>query len=446
MISRLPETRYARSGDVSIAYQVIGDGPLNLVFVMGWVSNVASCWEEPSFARFLRRLASFSRLILFDKRGTGLSDRVATDKLPTLEIRMDDVRAVMDAADAKKAALFGISEGAPLCALFAATYPDRTSALIMNGGYARRLKNENYPWGMTESEHLAWLDTIASGWGGPVGLELRAPSRASDAAFRNWWATYLVMSASPAAAVHLTRMNAQIDIRHVLPAIRVPTLILHATRDRTIGIEQGRFMAEHVAGSKLVELDSDDHLPWASDSDRVLSAIEEFLTGTRHVEIDRILATVLFTDIVDSTQRVAELGDQRWRDLLEGHHALQRRRLDEFRGRVIDTAGDGLLAAFDGPARAIRCAQAMGDDARPLGLQLRSGLHTGECELVDSKLRGLAVHIGARVAALAEPGQVWVSSTVKDLVAGSGIDFEPRGRRSLKGVPGTWELFSVIGG
>ncbi|HEX2647990.1 MAG TPA: adenylate/guanylate cyclase domain-containing protein, partial [Candidatus Dormibacteraeota bacterium] len=326
------------------------------------------------------------------------------------------------------------------------THPDRTSGLVMIGGYARRLRADDYPWGMTKAEHLAWLDSIASEWGGPVGLEERAPSRASDTAFRNWWATYLLMSASPAAVVHLTRMNAQIDIRHVLPAIGVPTLILHATRDRAVEVEHGRFVAGLIPGARLVELDSDDHLPWVSDSERVLSEIEEFLTGARHVETDRILATVLFTDIVASTQRAAELGDQRWRDLLERHHALVQRRLSEFRGRVVDTAGDGVLASFDGPARAIRCAQAIGDDARTIGLQLRAGIHTGECELVDSKLRGLAVHVGARVAAIAEPGQVLVSSTVKDLVAGSGIDFQPQGRSSLKGVPGTWELFSVRSG
>ena len=439
----VPEVRYARSGDVNIAYQVVGDGPRDLVFVMGWVSNIALFWEEPGFARFLRRLASFSRLILFDKRGTGLSDRVPNDRLPSLEVRMDDVRAVMDAAGSERAAVLGISEGAPLCALFAATYPERTTGLILVGGYARRLRGDDYPLGRPVEEQERWLEVIESTWGGPVGLDLRAPSRAADPAFRSWWATYLRMSASPGAAVQLTRMNGQIDIRHVLPAIRVPTLIIHARGDRTVGVEDGRYLAERIQGARLVELDSIDHLPWVSDSERVASEVEEFLTGSRHVHADRVLATVLFTDIVESTRLVTSLGDRRWRDLLERHHSQVRRRLEQYRGREIDTAGDGFLAAFDGPARGIQCALAVGEDAEPLGVRLRAGLHTGECEVLETKLGGLAVHIGARVAALAGPGQVLVSSTVRDLVAGSGIEFEPFGRQELKGVPGEWDLFTV---
>ena len=439
----VPDVHYARSGDVSIAYQVVGDGPRDLVFVMGWVSNLLLFWDEPSCARFLRRLASFSRLILFDKRGTGLSDRVPNDRLPSLEVRMDDVRAVMEAVGSERATVMGISEGGPLCALFAATYPERTAGLVMVGGYARRIRSEEYPWGMSQAEHEDWLKLIESTWGGPVGLDQRAPSRADDPAFRSWWANFLRQSASPGAAVQLTRMNSQIDIRHVLPAIRVPTLVIHARHDRALGIEQGRYLAAHIPGAKLVELESVDHLPWVSDSERITSEVEDFLTGSRHTQVDRVLATVLFTDIVDSTQLLASVGDQRWRDLLARHHALVRRRLDEFRGRELDTAGDGFLAAFDGPARAVHCAVAVLDDARLLGLKLRAGLHTGECELIDTKLGGLAVHIGARVAGLAQPGQVLVSSTVRDLVAGSGIEFKPHGRHSLKGVPGAWELFAV---
>ena len=441
----VPEVHYARSGDVSIAYQVVGDGPRDLVFVMGWVSNLLLFWEEPSCARFLRRLASFSRLILFDKRGTGLSDRVPNESLPSLEVRMDDVRAVMDAVGSERATVMGVSEGGPLCAVFAATYPDRTSGLVMVGGYARRIIAENYPWGMSQAEHDNWLHLVESTWGGPVGLDERAPSRAADPAFRSWWANYLRQSASPGAAVQLMRMNGQIDIRHVLPAIRIPTLIIHARQDRTLGIGHGRYLAASIPGAKMVELESVDHLPWVSDSERITSEVEEFLTGRRHTQVDRVLATVLVTDIVQATQLVASLGDERWRDLLARHYDQVRRRLSEFRGRELDTAGDGVLAAFDGPARAIHCAVAIADDARPLGLTLRAGLHTGECEKLGAKLGGLAVHIGARVAGLAEPGQVLVSSTVKDLVAGSGIEFESQGRHSLKGVPGDWELFAVSG-
>jgi pimeloyl-ACP methyl ester carboxylesterase len=439
-----PETRYARSGDVHIAYQVVGEGTLDLVFVMGWVSNLDWFWEEPSFARFLRRLASFSRLILFDKRGTGLSDRVPDGDLPTLEQRMDDVRAVMDAAGSARAALIGVSEGGPLCLLFGATYPERTEALVVVGSYARRLRAEDYPWGTPRDERDRFMEEVRSTWGGPVGIELRAPSRCTDESFRRWWASYLRMSASPGAAYTLTRMNAEIDVRAVLPSVRVPTLVVHRTGDRSLSVEGARYMAERIPGARLVELPGDDHLPFVGDQDEILDAIEEFLTGVPPAaRPDRVLATVLFTDVVGSTERAVALGDRRWREVLADHHRLGRREVERFRGREIDTTGDGFLATFDGPVRAIRCAQACIAAARSLDLELRAGVHTGEIELMDGGVGGLGVHIGARVAAEAGPGKVLVSRTVTDLVAGSGIAFEERGVRSLKGVPGEWPLFAV---
>ena len=438
----LPETRYAKSGGVNIAYQTVGSVARDLVVVPGWVSNIDVFWEEPSFARLLTRLASFSRLILFDKRGTGLSDRV--NDMPSLEVRMDDVRAVMDAAGSPRAALFGYSEGAAMCALFAATYPDRATALIMGGGYARRTAAPDYPWGPTTEEHLAFVEQIERNWGGPVGIEARSPSMVNDERYRQWWARCLRSSASPAAAAAVLRMNGEIDIRHVLPAVRVPTLLLHSGNDRVIDVGASRYMTEHIPGAKLVELSGIDHVPWGCDADRIADEIEDFLTGARHVvEPDRVLATVLFTDIVGATEKVASLGDRRWHDLLDSHHALIRRELVHFRGREIDNAGDGFLATFDGPARAVRCACTISNGVRALGLEIRAGLHTGECELIGDKLGGIAVHTGARVAAQASSGEVLVSSTVKDLVAGSGLSFQNRGVQSLKGIPGEWRLFAV---
>jgi len=437
-------TRYAMSGEVNIAYQVVGEGPLDLVFVSGWVSNLDLMWEDPSYARFLRRLASFSHLILFDKRGTGLSDRVPETDLPTLEARMDDVRAVLDAAGAERAALLGHSEGGPMCLLFAATYPERTNALVLIGTYARRLIGEGYPFGATPEAYDAFLAEIADGWGGPVGLEVRAPSLADDERFRTWWSDYLRMSASPGAALALTRMNGQIDVRPALRTIEVPTLVVHRSGDRALPVEGARYIAERIRDVRLVELPGDDHLPFVGDQDAILDEIEEFLTGARRgAESDRVLATVLFTDIVGSTERAVELGDRDWRDLLDSHHVLVRRELERWRGTELATAGDGFLATFDGPARAIRCACGVRDAVRGLGLEIRAGLHTGECVVRGDTIAGIAVHIGARVAALAAAGEVLVSSTVKDLVAGSGIEFDERGEHDLKGVPGRWQLYSV---
>jgi pimeloyl-ACP methyl ester carboxylesterase len=432
---------------VSIAYQVVGDGPLDLIFVSGWVSHLDAFWGEPSYARFLRRLASFSRLILFDKRGTGLSDRVPVAELPTLEERMDDVRAVLDAVGVERAALLGHSEGGPMCLLYAATFPERTAALVLIGTYARRLVADDYPFGSTPEQYQAFLDEIESGWGGPVGLAVRAPSMQQDDRFRAWWSEYLRSSASPGAALALTRMNGEIDVRPVLGTIGVPTLVVHRSGDRSLPVEGARYLAERIRGARLVELPGVDHLPFVGDQNAILDEIEEFLTGVRRgTEIDRVLATVLFTDIVGSTERAIQLGDREWRDLLEGHHLLVRRELERWRGTEVDTAGDGFFATFDGPARAIHCACAIRDSVRSLGLEIRAGLHTGECEIHGTTVAGIAVHIGARISGLAGPGEVLVSSTVRDLVAGSGIEFEARGEHELKGVPEQWRLYSVVGG
>jgi class 3 adenylate cyclase len=437
-----PKTQYAKSGNVHIAYQVIGDGPLDLVFVPGFVSHLEYQWEHPRPARFLERLASFSRLICFDKRGTELSDRV--DGTATLEERMDDVRAVMDAVGSDRAAVMGMSEGGPMCALFAATYPERTLALIMYGAVARMAWAPDHPWGRTRDQHEARLAGVEQLWGTGASVEMYAPSLAGDASYRKWQAVNERVSASPGAVLAVLQMNWEIDARHVLPTIRVPTLVLHRIDDRAVKVDEGRYIAEHISGAKYVELPGDDHVPWSGDTNAVGEEIEEFLTGGRHgQDTDRVLATVLFTDIVGSTERAAALGDRAWRDFLEGFYALARRELARFRGREVDTAGDGIFAAFDGPARAVRCAEAISAGIRPLGIEIRAGLHTGECEVIDDKVGGIAVHIGARVRALADPGEVLVSSTVKDLVAGSGLRFVDRGVHALKGVPGEWRLFAL---
>src|SRR5208283_1325290 len=440
----LPETRYTRSGDVNIAYQIVGNGPLDLVFVHGWVSNLEWGWQEPAFVRTMQRLASFSRLILFDKRGTGLSDRVSVEALPTMEQRMDDLRAVMDAASSERAALFGFSEGGPLCALFAATFPERTRALVAYGSYARWVRADDYPWAPTREAHERSMEQIVRNWGQPFAPEIFAPSLCHDERFLHTWASFLRNSASPAAAIALYRMNIDIDIRAVLPAIQVPTLILHRTGDRLIHVGCGRYLAEHIPGARLVELPGDDHLLWASENEEILGETQEFLTGVRDVAgADRVLATVLFVDLVASTEKTVNLGDRRWGDRLATFLAAARNSIDAHRGREIDTAGDGVFAAFDGPARAIRCACAIRAIAAELGLRARAGLHTGECHLLGEKISGIAVHTGARVMAEAGPGEVLVSSTVRDLVAGSRLRFTERGTHTLRGVPGEWQLFAV---
>jgi class 3 adenylate cyclase len=449
-----PETRYAKSGDVHIAYQVIGDGPVDLVFVPGWITHVELSWDEPLEAAFRRRLAGFSRLILFDKRGTGLSDRVPVDQLPILEERMDDVRAVMDAVGSERAALMGVSEGGAMSALFAATYPERTAALILYGSFARAGAAL-----LDQDELDARLRELQENWPDAIDPSVPAPTLAADPSYRDSWRTFIRHAASPGAALALLRMNSQIDVRDVLPAISAPTLVLYrrdarfghgaaawrqAGEDPITPRGEAEYLAEHIPGARLVELPGGDHLPWVGEPDAVLGEVEEFVTGVRTApEPDRVLATILFTDIVGSTALAARLGDREWSDLLERHHALVRRQLERFRGRELDTAGDGFVASFDGPARGIRCAAAIAESVNALGLSIRAGIHTGEAELVDGKLAGIAVHIAARIATLAEPDEVLVSNTVKDLVIGSRMAFTDRGAQELKGVPGEWSLFAV---
>jgi class 3 adenylate cyclase len=440
-----PETRYAKSGELNIAYQVVGEGPFDLIYVPGWISNVELMWEEPAHAHVLDRLASFSRLILFDKRGTGLSDPVPLDRLPTLEERMDDVRAVLDAVECSQAAVFGFSEGGLMSILFAATYPERTTALVLYGVFAKRIKSADYPWAPSPEDRKREIVELERNWSDRMDLDKLAPSE--DEAFKDRLATYFRRSASPGAAVALMRMNTQIDVRDVLPTIQAPALVLHRTDDLDVNVEEGRWIADRIPGAKFVELPGDAHTLWAGDTDSIVDEIEVFLTGARRgPEPDRVLATVLFTDIVGSTEQATRLGDRRWRELLESHHAVVRRELERFNGDEVDTAGDGFLARFDGPARAIRCASAIESGVGELGLQVRAGVHTGECELFGDKVAGLAVHTGARVASHAQPGEVLVSQTVKDLVAGSGIGFEDRGSHELKGVPGEWRLYAVSSG
>jgi pimeloyl-ACP methyl ester carboxylesterase/DNA-binding winged helix-turn-helix (wHTH) protein len=440
--TRPPETKYARNGDVNIAYQVIGDAPLDLVFVMGWISHLDYFWREPSFARFLLRLSTFARLILFDKRGTGLSDRVANNELPTLEQRMDDVRAVMDAVGSKRAALLGVSEGGPMCSLFAATYPERTSALVMIGTYAKRIYDDDYPWAPTLEQRQKFFDVIRADWGKPVGIEARAPSMANDPVFREWWATYLRMGASPGAALALTQMNAEIDVRPVLPTIRVPTLVLHRSDDRCLKVEEGRYVASRIPGSKYVELPGADHLPFVGDQEAILGEIEEFLTGVRHEPqtTDSMLATVLVLQM--DVPQIRESVDDSARRLIT--HAA--REIERFRGREVHNLGNRTVAIFDGPARAIRCATTLNEYARRLALPFRAGLHTGDVELRpgarDRRFAGAAADICLALAASAAPEEVLVSSTVKDLVAGSGIRFEERSSRAFPGI-GEWRLYAV---
>jgi class 3 adenylate cyclase len=437
-----PETRFTQSGDVSIAYQVLGQGPLDLIIVPGWVSHLEHAWEDPSYARFLERLASFSRLILFDKRGTGLSDRITG--IPSLEQRMDDVRAVMDEVGSQKAALFGISEGGSMSVLFAATYPERTSALVLYGTIAKGWLVGDTTGSLTREDDEASEAVWRKGWGGPVAIESMAPSLASDDRFRQWYAKFLRLSAGPTTVINLRRMYGQIDISAILPSIHIPTLVLHRTADMAIEVEQGRYLAAHIPGAKLVELDGTDHLWWVGDTESIVNQVAEFMTGEQQIlDPDRVLATVLFTDIVDSTRRAAGLGDRRWSDLLASFHAMLSKEIDRFRGLYVESTGDGCLATFDGPARAIRCALALSNESRRMGLEIRVGLHTGEIELREQNIRGLAVHIAARVLAQAQANEIWLSRTVKDLVVGSGFEFRDQGEFALKGVPGEWRLFSV---
>ena len=441
----IPSTHYAKCDDVHIAYQVIGEGPFDLMFVPGFVSNVEAVWQSPDRSAFFRRLASFSRVIFFDKRGTGMSDRGS--QIFTLEQRMQDMQTVLNEVGSERAALFGISEGGPMSLLYAATYPERTSALVLYGSYAKRAWSADYTFGWKEERWEQVLDNIENHWGTPRGISvsLWAPSIANDPRASERLAAYFRASASPGAAVAIMKMNREIDVRHILPVTRVPTLVLHRTNERVIDVEHARYMAHHIPRARLVELAGEDHMPWFGDQDVILDEVEQFLTGRRHAhEPDRVLATVLFADIVDSTAQAAALGDSSWRELRNAFYARVRRVLEQYRGREINTSGDGFLATFDGPARAVRCATAIRDGVRSLNLEVRCGLHTGECELVGNDIAGIAVHTGARVAALAAPGEVLVSQTVRDLVAGSGLIFEEGGTYRLKGVPNEWHLFRAI--
>lgn len=432
-----PETHYVLSGDANIAYQVIGSGDIDLVFVMGWVSHLEYFWQEPRFASFLNRLASFSRLILFDKRGTGLSDHVPLNQLPTLEQRMEDVHAVMDAVNSERAILMGVSEGGPMCSLFAATYPERTSALVMIGTYAKRIWAEDYPWAPTSEQRERFFEYMQREWGGPVGIDERAPSVAEDAQFRNWWATYLRMGASPGAAVALTKMNAEIDVRNVLPSIRVPSLVVHRAGDMCLKVEEGRYVASLIRGCKYVELPGIDHLPFVGNQDEILDEVESFLMGVSHPEeVDRVLATVLSIHLMHNDRTD-------WTGVISNSRPYVMKQIKLFKGRAVEYDENGLLATFDGPARAIRCACALADAATRLHLDFKIGLHTGECDVMEDKVGGIAVELSKKVANEAKAGEVLASRTVKDLVAGSGLQFKERGIYSFGEELGEWRLFTV---
>ena len=437
-----PDIRYTE-GDPQIAYQVLGDGDLDLVFAFDWASNVELIWQHPSAERFLRRLGSFSRLVVFDTRGMGLSDPVVAPPPP--EEWMDDVRAVMDAVGSERAAIVGHGHAGQLGAIFAASHPERTQALVLINSFARLRRADDYRAGMPESIERIVLDQIRDGWGSGVSLATLAPDIANDEHTMRWWASVERAAGSPRRAVRKQEMVLDMDIRNVLNAIAVPTLVVSTKGDPYVIAAHGDYLAEHIPGARLLELPGAGHWPWAStDAIASMDAIEEFLTGTRaQLGTERILATVAFTDIVGSTELAAELGDRRWRELIETHDSVARREVDKARGRMVKTTGDGMLATFDGPARAIRAVRGIGESLAALGLSIRAGLHAGEIEVRDGDIGGIAVHIGSRVADLAGPGEVLVSSTVKDLVAGSGIDFEDRGPHDLKGVQGEWQLFAV---
>ena len=440
---QIPDTRYAKAPDgISIAYQVIGDGPVDLVYASGIWSNVELMWEEPTWAHFLERLAKFSRLILFDLRGVGLSDR--GPEPPVLELQRDDVGAVMDAAGSADAIVFGSARAATMATLFAATHPDRTKALVLYAPVAKTVSTRDFPYGKTPEEQRVFFERFVREVGTGQNLALQAPSVASDERFVRWWARFERLVASPSAFEELGRIFTDVDVRDVLPAIHVPTVVIHRKDDAIVLERQARYVADQIEGATYVELPGRDHLPFVGDADAIVDEVERFVTGRRPIrETDKVLATILFTDIVASTKRQAELGDRGWKQLVERHHAIVRDLLKQYRGEEQDTAGDGFYVRFDGPARAIRCAKDIVETVRPLGIEIRAGLHTGECEIVDGKCSGLSVSIGARVMANAGPSEVLVSRTVKDLTAGSGLTFQDAGEHELKGVPDRWHLYRV---
>ncbi len=448
----IPEIRFAKSGDVHIAYQVVGEGPVDLVFIYDWIWNLELQWENPLCARFLERLSSFSRLLLFDKRGSGLSDRTVDLDLFTLEVRIDDVRAVMEAAASEQAVLFGCGEdGASLASVFAAANPDKARALILYGARAKTLKAPDYPWGYEPSSPDVWTAERESFWGTDAyarrWLRELAPSVANDDQIVRWYSRLLRQSASPGTEAAYSRWMGALDLRGMLSAIHVPTLVMHRTGDRDVPIEGGRDVADRIPGARFVELPGIDSFPWAGDPAPLLAETEAFVTGARATDrADRVLATVLFTDIIGSTEKATELGDARWKEVLADHDERAKAEIDRFRGHYVNSTGDGLLATFDGPARAVRCAGAIVEAVGPLGLEIRAGCHTGEVEQHGDNVRGIAVHVGARVASLAGPSEVLVSSTVKDLVAGSGLVLEDVGEHELKGVPDQWRLYRVVSG
>jgi len=443
-----PMIQYAPSGDINIAYLAVGDGPIDVVIVPGYVSHIEIGFENPAITRLSERMLKFSRLIVFDKRGTGMSDPVEAP--PTLEERMDDVRAVMDAAGSEAAALIGVSEGGPMSILFAATYPQRTLALILYGAMARSTWAPDYPWATPKEALIEAAEELTGpDFGTGNNVEIFSPSQADDPKARQWWARMERFAATPAMRAQLLKMSLDIDVRPALSLVSAPTLVLHRKGDRVVNINAGRYLAKHIKGAKLVELPGRDHLIWSGETDGIVGEIEQFLTGSRSAPVgdaDRMLATVMFVDVVGSTERAAAIGDRPWAQLLESFYAVVRRQLAQSRGREVKTLGDGFLATFDGPARAVHAGQAVVAGVRELGLEVRVGLHTGEVQLMDDDIGGLAVHIGARIGSAASSGEVLVSSSVKDLVAGSGITFTDRGQHTLKGVPGEWHLFAATAG
>jgi class 3 adenylate cyclase len=445
-----PPILYTKTVDgLHIAYQVVGTGPFDLLYAPGWFSNLECAWDVPELGEFLHKLAGLSRLILFDRRGFGLSDSPTTPGSWSHEVGMDDIRAVLDAAASERAVLFGVDDGGALCTLFAASYPARASALVLFAVWPKAFRSPDYPWGWTEQQAEAWLERVESHWGTEEFWADNAyvsPHISSDPGRVRAWARYARLSASRGAALGLARTQMETDIRAVLPAVMVPTLVLHRTDDTAEPVEQARYIGEHVPNAEVVELPGTEHAPFAGDAERVLRELRRFVSAVRdeEAEFDRVLATVLFTDLVGSTERAAALGDRAWRELVERHHTIIRGLLARYRGTEVDTAGDGFFATFDGPARAVRCARAIIDAVQPIGLDVRAGVHTGEVDTIDGKAGGIAVNIGARVAASAAPREILVSSTVKDLTAGSGLEFEDAGRRELKGIPDTWHVFRLV--